>query len=128
MQTDNGKRRTRDRGDHVVDRHECDTVASFDRVSAASVIDQNSSHDLCSDGKEMGAVSPINLPVEQPKVGFVDEGRRLQGMPLALLAKLTGCNTTELCINQRDETVERRPITPNPVVQKGRHFAGEVHT
>jgi hypothetical protein len=46
--------------------------------------DQNLPHRSCGNGKEMGTILPLQLPVtQQPQIGFMNQCCGLQGLPVA---------------------------------------------
>src|ERR1700674_832096 len=63
----------------------------------------------------MGAVLPAYvLPVNQPKVGLVDQRTRLQGVPGALVAKVMVRQAVQLLIDQWGQFFECRLVALTP--------------
>ena len=57
-----------------------DTAAAFEIV-ASCMLDQNATHHLRRDRKEMRPVLPLHAGVvHKPHIGLVDQGRRLQAV------------------------------------------------
>ena len=66
---------------------------------AASIVQQNASHDLGSHAKEVTPVLPFNRTlINQTEVSFVDERGRLQGMVAALLSKIVTGQAPEFVV------------------------------
>ena len=62
-------------------------VAALLGMMASGVVDQDATHDAGGDGEEVGPVLPLDpFQVDEPEVGFVDQGGRLEGVPGALAA------------------------------------------
>jgi hypothetical protein len=63
-------------------------------------------HDLGADGIEVIAVLPVALPpLHEPKVGLVNESRRLQGVARAFVRHVPLCNAVELVVHERNKSL-----------------------
>ena len=69
----------------------------------------------------MGATLPVaGALFDQPKVGFVDERGRLQGMSVPLQAKLTRGDSPQFRVDERQQAIESAPIAAAPVAEQPR--------
>ena len=80
----------------------------LDRVRVTRVVDEDSPHLHRSHRQEMGPAHPVCLPlVHQTHVGFMDKGRRLEGMVDSLPAHLGLGKPTEIFVDQGHEFAQR---------------------
>ena len=99
-----------------VDGHTANAVAPLDRVVPTSVVDQDPAHDLCRDAEEVRPILPVHLAlVDEPDVDLVNERRRLKGVVSPLAAKLARGRAAKLCVNEREQLIERSPIAATPI-------------
>jgi hypothetical protein len=69
-------------------RHLLRSAAALLVVAGPRVIDEDSSHGARRHGEEVGAILPLNaIEVDETEIRLVDEGSRLQGMPVALASQ-----------------------------------------
>ena len=96
-----------DRGQVDVDR----ARSTLSGLLRAREIDQNFAHQAREPGEEVRPAGPIHRrPVHQTDKCFVDQGRRLQQVPLPFPREIVAGEAMELGINERRETVERGAI------------------
>ena len=68
------------------------------------MIDEHAAHHLGGDAEEMRAVFPRDAALrQQPHVGFVDDGRRLQCLPGSLAPKIAGRQPPQLALDTLHE-------------------------
>jgi len=60
--------------------------AAFRATPGLGMVDQDAPHQTCRDRKEMRAVSPRHMHIDQLYKRFMDHGRGLQGMTSTLVA------------------------------------------
>jgi hypothetical protein len=112
----------------LVDRHALHTIAALDSVVTTSVVDEDAPHDLCGDTKEMSPTPPIDLPlIDKSQICFVDERRRLQGVPRPLATKLAPGDTAQLGIHERQQLIESAVVPATPIVEQRRDVRGRGH-
>ena len=71
---------------------------------AARIIHENAAHQLRSYGKEVGAVLPVGVALDNHfQIGLVDQRGRLQGMVRALRAQTLLGYAMEFVVNQGDQ-------------------------
>jgi hypothetical protein len=86
------------------------------------MVDQDSTHDLGGNAEEVRLVLPIHLAlIGEPEVCLVDEGRGLQGMPGPLVFQLPRGDSTQLGIDQRQQSLESIAIAPAPAIEQRRN-------
>ena len=70
---------------------------------------ENASHGLGRGGKEMAATVPLLglLDIDQPEVGLVDQGGRLQRLAGRLLGQLPRRQPPQFVVDQRQELLGR---------------------
>ena len=93
----------------------CSAPAPRFAIVATRVVDEDAAHGLRRCRHEMGAVLPVHaLVVDQPQVGFVDQGRRLQAVAGALAPHVVVRQTTEFVVDDRHQEGERKliPVAP----------------
>src|ERR1044071_468902 len=79
-------------------------AASLCRRMFARVIDQDATHHLCGDGKEMYAVLPAHVPLtDEPHVGLVDESGCLQCVIGSLSSHVTVGQVMQLPMDERSQ-------------------------
>ena len=87
------------------------------------MIDQNASHHLGSDGKEMSAILPLHPGVvNQTQPGFVYESRRLQRVAGTFASHIAMSQFPEFAINDRCQAFECALISRTPGAQQLCHF------
>ena len=94
-------------------------AAALQPVTAAGVLDQDSTHGLGRRGEEMTAAvpGPIGIDADQTQVGLVDERRRLQGLAGRLARQPLRGQPPQLVVDQRQQLASRpRLARPRPVV------------
>ena len=91
------------------------TAATFLASPVAGGLHQDPSHHLRRDSEEVRAIPPFDsIDVYQPQVRLVHQRRRLQRMIGPLLAHIAPCETVELLIDQRDQSVEGGSVALAP--------------
>ena len=104
-----------------IDRQVMDALAPLARVVATGVVDKDPPHDLRGHTKEMRAIPPIDPPlIDQSQIRFVDERRRLQGVPHPLASKLARGDAAQLGIHERQQLVEGTVVPATPIVEQRR--------
>ena len=94
-------------------------VAPLLRLAIPGKVDEDSSHQLCGDGKEMRPVLPLDSArVSQPEIGLVHERSGLQGMPRALTCHVAACQPMEFVVNERREAGQSVLIAAVPGEQQ----------
>ncbi|HET6890554.1 MAG TPA: hypothetical protein VFH31_05580 [Pyrinomonadaceae bacterium] len=75
-----------------------------------------SPHDLRGDGEEIDPILPerIGLP-HKFDICLVDQSGGLQGVVRPLAAHITGSNSAQLIIDQREQAIEGRPVSISPL-------------
>jgi hypothetical protein len=92
-------------------------------------VDQDAPHELGRDGEEVRAVVPVDpAGVDQPHVGFADEGRRLERVPRALAPHVVVGQAVQLVVHQGDQPVECGRVTPTPRLQQLRDSRRRLRT
>ena len=96
-------------------RHLLPASAAFRGELPSAAIDEDSSHQARGYRKEMGPVTPLDLPlIDKAQIRFVDEGRGLQDMPSPFAAHETGREAVQVFVDDRHEPVERITTTVAP--------------
>jgi hypothetical protein len=92
------------------------------------MVDEDPAHHRRGEPEEVRAIAPGEpLLSGQAQVGLVDEGRRLQRVPLALAAQLRRGEPLELAVDQREELLVGRGFASPPGLQElgdGQSFVG----
>jgi hypothetical protein len=84
------------------------TTALLSRPSSRMIY-EDPAHDTSSYGVEVGPALPLDLRlVDEPYVGLVHQGRRLQGVVSSLALHETSGNATHLVINRLVESIRNR--------------------
>jgi hypothetical protein len=90
-------------------------AAAFCIPVPACVIDQNATHDLRGNGKEMRTVGPMHvLLIYDANVSLVDQGGGLQSMAFPFPAHVAAREPVQLVVDQRIQLVERGLIAIAP--------------
>jgi hypothetical protein len=97
-------------------------LPSFARAMAAGVIDQDPAHDLGGHTKKMRSIPPVDLTlVEDAEVHLMDEGCCLQGVIGTFVSELAPRDMSELCIDDRQQLMERGPFAATPIMEERRN-------
>ena len=87
----------------------------FDRGAPSRVIDEDATHDLRADRKEMHAIVPSHLArIHEPYIRFVDQRCGLHRVPGLLLAHIAGSQAMQLVVHEGRKPVECGTIAPCP--------------
>jgi hypothetical protein len=84
-------------------------------MPAAGRLNQDSSHHLRRQRQEVRPVPPFDtVDINQPQVGLVHEGRRLQRMIRSLLSHVASRKPVELAVQQWNQSLARGfvPLAP----------------
>src|SRR5215831_8717492 len=93
--------------DELVEGDSDGAAASFLIALRSRRVHENTAHQAGRHREEMRTVLPPNaLHVDEAHVGFVDERRRLQAVPIALAGHAPPRYSMQLGVNQRDQLVE----------------------
>src|SRR5262245_10331542 len=77
------------------------TASAFGCLSATGVLDKDVTHANGGNPEEVRTVLPIDLfGVQQPQVGFMHQGRRLQRVTWPLLSEIMVSQPSQLGVNQ----------------------------
>ena len=91
------------------------------------VIDQDATHDVRGDTKEVRPILPVNLPlIDKPDKHLVHKSRRLQGVIGPLAPELADRNAPELRIDEWQQLVECSPVAATPIEEQCRNVARRV--
>ena len=86
-------------------------------VEAMRVVDEDAAHGLRRCRDEMGAVPPVHaFGIDQPQVGFVDQGRGLQAVAGAFAPHVVVRQDDGALVDDRRQQGERTliPVAPRP--------------
>ncbi len=98
------------------------TAAAF-LVVTPRMLDQDAAHDLRGHREEMGAILPLHpRVVDQPQVGLVDEGRRLQAVAGTLPFHVAAGQPVELVVDNGGQPFERTRVSGAPRAEQLRHL------
>ncbi len=104
---------------HTAQRDSLGAAAALGRQVAARVIDQHSPHGLGRNGEEMPAARPLDVTlIDQPQIGLVHEGCRLQGVPLAFAAHVRPGQTVKFVLDRGQQGIEGGGVTVAPPPQE----------
>ena len=99
--------------------------APFERRAPSGVIDENSTHNLCADRKEMHAVVPSHIAsIHEAYIGFVYQRRSLHRVPGLLPAHIPSGEAMQLVIYKGCEPVEGGTIAPCPGLKQDGDIGG----
>ena len=102
----------------LIERDPGDATTSFRRTALPCMLDQNASHQLCGDRKEMCTILPANLArAEETEESFVCEGGGLERVSRSLATKLIASETTKLRVNDGNQLVESFVVAIFPSYQ-----------
>jgi hypothetical protein len=87
---------------------------------AAGMIYENPAHHLGRHRDELNAVLPAGPLVDQTQVGFVDEGRGLQGVTGPLAAQVRGGAAAQFRVQEDHQAIPCRRITRPPSMKECR--------
>lgn len=94
-----------------VERHDDLVTSPLDSQPSPGTIDHDLPHRQSADGKEVSAVPPRHLRlVGQPQVSIVNQGGRVERIEALPTPELGAGHASQVVIDQRDETIERRSI------------------
>jgi hypothetical protein len=120
----------------LLGRHQERFLKGDERLAAAAapgqalsrLVDQDAPHHPGRHRKKMRTVLPLHLPqVDQSKVGFIHEGRRLQYVTAALARHVLPRETPKLPMDKRHELVEGLPVSLSPGdQQRGDVVRGDI--
>ena len=106
----------------LVERESDFRPAALLRPLHPRVVDEDAAHQVGGDGEEVGAALPRHvLRVHQPEVRLVDERRGLERVTGALAPEVARRLEAQLLVDERDEPVERLPVTAPPLLKELRH-------
>ena len=75
-------------------------TSSLLSMARARAFDQNLSHRSCGNGKKMGTVLPLQILVtQQPQIGFMNQCRGLQGLPVAFPTQVSPGEPAQFLVN-----------------------------
>jgi hypothetical protein len=97
-----------------VDGNMGSTAAAFLVARRASDINEDAAHQLRADGKKVGAIAPV----EQAKVGFVDQSAGLQDVAGAFAGHVATGHLAQMVVNQRREFFEGGLVAGAPSLQE----------
>ena len=80
-------------------------AAVLDPSLAAGVLDQDAAHRFGRSGKEMSPAVPVLrfLPVHEADVDFMNQGRRLEGLPCGFLGHLLRRESAQFVVDLRQQ-------------------------
>ena len=92
------------------------------------VLDEDAAHGFGGGGKEVSPAIPVLhlLHVHEPDVGFVDQGRGLQGLAGRFVGQLLGRQLAQLVVDQGQELTGGVWIAVPDCVQNARALAHEL--
>jgi hypothetical protein len=89
------------------------------QVIPSRIVDEDSSHNLCRDRKEVSAVFPTDaLRVHQPNIRFIYQGSSLQGLLCPFLFQLAMSNPPEFLVHHRCQAGQGRLVSLAPGLKK----------
>ena len=104
-----------DRG--LLQKHFLDVPATFCRLVAAAVIEQDAAHDCGRNSEELAPIFPLDsVLIDQAKISLMHQRGRLQGVIAALLPHVVTSQTTQFRVQQRS------PFILGPVLLPGRYW------
>lgn len=100
-------------------------VRTLDRQPPAGVIDQHATHHAGGDRQEVSAALPIDpLLIDQPQVGFVNQGGRLQRVVTPFAPQAGRRPGPEIPMHEREQVVPRLNVAASPGLQQEGPGAG----
>src|SRR4051812_36076746 len=98
-------------------------------VMAPCTVDEDTAYRLRGDGKKMGAVLPPHpFVVDQPQIGFVDQGRRLQAAAGPLAFQVVVRQAVELVVDDRGQLSERALVPVGPRTEQSADIVRNLST
>ena len=92
------------------------------------VVDEDPAHDLRGHAEEVRPILPVDLPlINQSQIHLVNERRRLQAVAGSLAPQLARGDPAELRVDERQQLIERAPVTATPISEESRHIARRSH-
>jgi hypothetical protein len=102
--------------DHLAERERYMRAAALRGVAAASVVDENTPHQLRRDCEEVRPILPAYLAlIDDAHVDLMDQRGCLEGVPAAFLAQITAGEPSQLGIDDWKEPIQRIAIAFAPV-------------
>jgi hypothetical protein len=87
------------------------------------MVDQNTAHDSGANSKEVSPILPVNpLYVDEPKVRFMDQRRRLNGMAGMLAAQTSLRDLPQLAVHRLNDPAVCVPVARSPSMKKPGYF------
>jgi hypothetical protein len=97
--------------------------SSLGSLPSSCDIHQDSAHELCGHRKKVSPVLPSDIfPADQPNVGFVDQGSRLQRMIWPLSCHVSAGQAVKLSVHSRGELFESLLVSFGPGLQQRCQF------
>jgi cyclic pyranopterin phosphate synthase len=99
-------------GTSGIEIHSLPLAPPLESPPAAGLLNDDPPHCFRRGSEEMAATVPLLclLHIHQPKVGIVDQGRRLERLPWLFLRELRRGQLSQFVINQRQQLLCRRRI------------------
>src|SRR5436305_9417392 len=89
------------------------------------VIDQDATHDLRRDPKEVRTISPMNVfLIDETEVSLIYQRSGLEGMPLPLALQIAVCQATKLVVDQRIQLIQGALISIAPLSKQMSYLMG----
>jgi hypothetical protein len=93
----------------------------------ADVIHQNSAHHARRHGEKVNPILPVHrVAPHQPEIGLVDQGCALQSVVLALLGETSSGNAAEFFVDQDNQGLACRGLSPIPARQQNGDLVGRI--
>jgi hypothetical protein len=91
------------------------------------MIHEDAAHHLGGDAEKVRAVLPADTALRhQSHIGFVDNGRRLEGVAGPLTPEITGGQSAQFTLHHHHQLFLRLGRSLAPLAQQNRHFIGVV--
>src|SRR6202011_1154013 len=79
-------------------------AAALFSAMGSSIIDEDASHDLCSDAEKVGTVLPgVGVLIDEPQISFVDKTGRLQRVIRAFSLQISAGERGEFVVDEWDQ-------------------------
>lgn len=100
------------------------SASALGAESGTGVVDQDSAHQLCRHGHEVGAVlEACSVLLDELEISLMNEGGRLQGVADALVPHVRGGTPMQLVVDQRHQAGNNGLVAPGKLVQQGCNFS-----